>query len=127
MAALYAWSNIQGGGKVDEINTPFGKRNVVLKRHVIEAGEKITPELRKKLNMSDEEFEHLKEIGVIRNYPIPEGASASVSPARAFMSEIVDERGDIRVDRLMEMGMSHPPAINPPAEEGKELEVPQGV
>lgn len=122
MAKYYAWSDLYNGGKVEEVKTPTGGiKVVVVERYVTHVGESVT---KAKLGVSDEEWDHLVESGSIRDYPLPKDANDLKSPSLAFM-ESISTSGEIDVNKLLELGLKHPPALNPPAEEAAEL--PEGT
>lgn len=122
MAEMYAWSDLYGGGTVEEVKTPTGGiRRVVTQRNVTPRGEKVT---RKKLDVSEEEWEALIENGSVRPYPLPDEADDYLSPSTAVVRRVM-KNGEIDPDILLQMSLANPPAINPPAEEG--AEVPTGV
>ena len=115
MAKMYAWSEIRNGGEVDFVDTPSGgKRKVILKRNVVAHGAEVT---QKDVGVSKEEWEGFIESGVVRPYPVPEGADDTTSPSQAFLASLMDASGEIDTDKLMELGLSNPPVINPPADE----------
>jgi len=119
MATFYAWSEIRNGGEVEEVVLPNGAvRHVVTKRNVVQPGAKIT---KKSLNLSDEEWDHFVENGVIRSYPFPDGVDEYTSPTQAILRELA-VGGEIPVDRLLELALAHPPAANPSASEGATVE-----
>lgn len=123
----YAWSDLYNGGKTKIVKTSNGsERTVVAERYIIERGEKVT---KSKLDVSDEDWDRLVEGGSIRSYPVPDNASASVSPARAVMQRLVNDTGDIDPNILMELAMKHPPPLNLPADEveDKEADLPAGA
>ncbi len=121
MATYYAWSDIRYGGEVEVKKAPGGREiKVVTKRNVVQRGEKVTM---KQLGIEKEEWQHLIDTGSVRPYDIPEGASEFVSPTAAFVRNVLNDRGEVDVNKLMELGLSGPPAANPPAEEQAELPV----
>ncbi len=98
-AKMYAWSELHAGGERKNIKTPQGgTRNVVVNRVVFHVGDEVT---KSKLKCSEEEWEHLIASGSVRPYPIPAGTNGLMSPHRAVMAKIMDDRGDINTDLLM--------------------------
>lgn len=126
----YAWSDIWNGGEVQEVPVPSVKgltKTVVANRNVITAGSEIT---KSKSGLSDDDWDRMIASGVIRPYPLPDGADERTSPANAFLREVLDERGNVDVQRLMEMGFATPGVATNVVEEGEEartLESPAGV
>lgn len=119
----WAWSDLMGGGKTKTMKLADGReREIVEERNVTPRGSKVT---KAKLGVSDEEWDALIEGGSIRNYDLPEGADEFTSPTQAMLRSLVNNRGDIDLDKVMELGLANPPAINPPAEE--EAELPAGA
>jgi hypothetical protein len=117
----YAWSDLYNGGKTIEVDRPGGgSRTVMAERNIVARGEKVT---QKNLGVSDEEFQALVEGGSVRPYPLPAGSSDTVSPSRAMLDSLMDRTGELDVNRLLELGLSHPPAINPPSDEAEDVPV----
>lgn len=115
MATHYAWSEIRFGGEVDNKKAPGGRDvKVVTKRNVVEWGSKVT---QKDLGVDKDEWQHLIDTGSVRPYPPPKGANENTSPTTALMTELVDSRGEIDVNRLMEMGLTVPPPASMEDEE----------
>lgn len=107
MATYYAWSDLWNGGETKEVKKPGGvSHNVVSKRNIVKRGEKVT---QKNLGVNDEEWEHLVESGSIRAYPVPEGANERISPTRALILDLLDNRGELDMNRLLEMGLANRP------------------
>ena len=127
MPTYYAWSDLYNGGTAEKMTAANGaERTVIKERNVIERGAKVT---QKELGVSDEEFEYLVASGSVREYPLPEGADDTIAPHRAVLAELVDENGDIDVNKLLQMGATSvqaltqlPAPINPPASEGATVE-----
>lgn len=120
MATHYAWTDIRNGGEVDVRKAPGGREiKVVTKRNVIARGEKVT---KAGLKVSDEEWDALLEGGSVRPYPLPKGADENISPTTAILRELVDNRGEVDLNKLMELGLTVPP----PASD-EESEVPVGA
>lgn len=120
---FYAWSDLYNGGESEKRARANGlEMTVVLERNVISHGDPVT---QSDLGVSDEEWESLLAGGSIRNYPPPDGTSDYVSPSTAMMRTLVNDHGDLDVNKLMELGLAHPPVINPPAEEA--AEIPEGA
>ncbi len=107
-SGYYAWSDIYAGGD-SERREASGNRliRVVTKRNIIRRGDKVT---KAALNVSDEEFDALVESGSIRNYPVPDGADQYTSPSAAFLTSVLDEEGDVDVNKLLDLGLQNPPA-----------------
>lgn len=123
MAKWYAWSELRNGGETKEINLPQGgTRQVLVKRNSVAYGEEVTMA---KIGCSKEDWERWIEGGSVRNYPPPKGVGDYTSASEAFMADLLNDRGDVDVNKLMELGLSHPPAINPPASEAST--VPAGA
>lgn len=119
----YAWSDLYNGGESEKRSRANGQEmTVVLSRNVIERGQPVS---QADLGVSDEEWESLVEGGSVRDYPLPDGASEYVAPSTAIVRSLVNDRGDIDVNKLMQLGLAHPPAANPPAEE--QAEIPEGA
>lgn len=122
----YAWSDLYGGGEVEQREAPGGRLvKVVMSRNIINRGEKVT---QAQLKVEDDEWENLLAGGSVREYPIPDGADAYTSPHRAVMQALVGPDGEIDVNKVMELqnieALAVPPTpINPPAEDAKELPV----
>ncbi len=122
----YAWSDLYNGGEsVERKNANGTTVRIVESRNIIERGTEVG---QSDLDVSDEHWAHLIESGSVRPYPLPEGADENVTPHRAVLAAIVDDQGDIDVNKLMSLGASSagalvtlPNPINPPAEEGKTL------
>ena len=127
---FYVWSDLYNGGESKERKNANGSTvRIIESRNIIPRGEKIT---QSDLGVSDEEWDNLVSSGSIRPYPLPDGADEYTPPHRAVLEKIVNEEGDIDVDRLMNLGapsvaalVTLPNPINPPAEEGKTL--PEGA
>lgn len=120
----YAWSDLYYGGKTDVISLPNGgTRTVVVERDIVLRGEEVTA---KKIGVADDVWEHLVESGSIRPYPVPEGASDTISPTRAVL-DAYNKGGELDQDMLLELAMKQPLPMNPPAEEEAEVEVPKGA
>ena len=120
MATYYAWTDIRNGGEVDTRKAPGGREiKVVTKRNVVERGEKVT---KGSLKVSDEEWEGLLAGGSVRPYPLPEGSNENISPTTAILRGLVDNRGEIDLNKLMELGLTVPP----PGQD-EESEVPVGA
>jgi hypothetical protein len=124
MADTYAWSDIWAGGETEQ-RQASGNRliNVVMKRNITKHGSKVT---QKDLGVSKEEWEALLENGVIRDYPPPEGTDDYTSPTQAFMRAIVDETGEVDVNKVMELGLQNPGVVLPEVA-GKAAETPKGA
>lgn len=123
-AKMYAWSDLYGGGEIDEISLPKGgTKTVVVSRNIVPRGDAIT---RAKLGVSEEEWDHLVESGSIRPYPLPEGADDVKSPTRAVLEQF-SKGGDIDQDMLLSLALQQPLPINGPAEEGAEVDLPEGA
>lgn len=120
--AMYAWSDLYGGGDTKELKRPDGRVAVVVeKRNITPRGEKVT---QSGLKVDDATWDSLIAGGSVRPYPVPEEANEWVSPASAALSRI-SKGGDVDTNVLLELAMQHPPAMNPPAEEAAEL--PEGT
>lgn len=129
----YAWTDIYNGGDVEVRKSANGtERRVVSNRNIIERGSAVS---QSDLGVSDEEWQVLLDGGSVRTIPVPEESDEFTSPHRAIMATIVDENGDIDVNKLLALNASSvaalttlPPPTNPPAEEGKTLgETPEGA
>ena len=119
----YAWSDLYNGGETEKRSRANGREmTVVLSRNVIERGQAVS---QSDLGLSDDEWEALVESGSVRDYPLPESADEYTSPSTAIVRSLVDDRGDIDVNKLMQLGLAHPPAANPPA--GEQAEIPEGA
>jgi len=107
MATSYiAWSDLYLGGEVELRDRPGGGTyKVVLSRNRIPRGEKVT---KSKLGVSDEEWDALVESGSVRPYDLPAGANDYVSPTRAVIASITNDRGDIDPDVLLQLALQHP-------------------
>lgn len=122
----YAWSDIYHGGESKDMPTSGGAtRKVIVERNVTAHGEKVS---QAELGISDEEWQTMIDGGSVRPYPVPEDVDEFTSPHNAVMAKIVNEDGDVDVEKLMEVGVPSvaalstlPAATNPPAEEGKTL------
>jgi len=122
----YAWSDIYNGGETSERPGPGGQmRTIVSSRNIIPRGEKVT---KAGLKVDDDTWDALVDGGSVRQYPVPDDADEYVSPHNAVLAQLVDDDGEINVDKLIQMGQPSvaamstlPPPINPPAEEGKTL------
>ena len=122
----YAWSDLYNGGETSKRPGPGGvERTVVASRNIIARGEKVT---QSGLKLDDDAWQALIDSGSVRPYPVPDGADESVSPHNAVLAQLVNDEGEIDIDKLIEMGTPSvaalstlPPPINPPAEEGKTL------
>jgi hypothetical protein len=64
---MYAWSNLNLGGKSEELKSG---RKVITERNTVQAGAEVTLE---KLGVTEEEYNDWVAAGVIRPYPYPEG------------------------------------------------------
>lgn len=118
---FYAWSDLYHGGKTEKRERAGGQSmTVVLERNIVPRGEKVT---QAQLGCKKEEWQTLVDGGSVRPYPLPEGADTYISPTNAIMSGLVNEQGDVDTNRLLELGLAHPPVINPPAAE----DTPTGV
>lgn len=122
----YAWSDLYNGGEsVERKNANGSTVRIIESRNIIERGTKVS---QSDLKVSDDDWDHLIASGSVRAYPLPEGADGDVTPHRAVLAAIVDDQGDIDVNKLMSLGAASagalvtlPNPINPPAEEGKIL------
>jgi hypothetical protein len=123
---FYAWSDIYYGGKSEKMTTRTGaERTVITERNIVHHGDKVS---QSKLGVTDEQWQTMIDGGSVREYPVPEGVDEHTSPHRAVMSTLVNDDGDIDVDKLLALGAPSvaalttlPAPINPPAEEGKTL------
>lgn len=125
----FAWCNIMNGGDVIEVPVPSVKgltKTVITNRNIIETGSKIT---KAKSGLSDEDWDRMLANGAIRTYPLPEGTDDRTSPSTAFLRQVLDERGNVDVAKMMDMGFVTAPAgsVVAEGEEAKELEAPAGV
>jgi hypothetical protein len=129
MATYYAWTEIRYGGEVEQ-RPASGNRfiNVVTKRNIVARGDKVA---QKDLGVSDEEWQTLIDGGSVREYPLPEGSDDYTSPAAAVTAELVDEDGNIDVNKLVEMGLAQPQIVaeeeEAPKAAGTKAEVPKGA
>lgn len=121
--SMVAWSDLHAGGEVDFREAPGGRKvKVVMSRTIIPRGDKVS---RSDLDVTDEQWDALIANGSIRPYDLPEGTDEFTSPTQAFVENLLNDRGDIDMNQMMEMALAHPPAMNPPAEEAAEL--PEGA
>lgn len=124
MAKFYAWSDLYHGGKTEDVALPKGgTRTVVVERNITPRGEAIT---RAKLDVSEEQWDHLVESGSIRPYPVPEEASDVISPTRAVLDRY-NRGGELDQNMLMELALTQPLPLNPSADEEAELALPKGT
>lgn len=126
MAKLYAWSDLYYGGTTEDVPLPNikgGVKTVVVSRDIIRRGEQVT---KAKLSVSDDEWDHLVESGSIRPYPLPETASDVISPTRAVLDQY-NKGGELDQNMLLELALSQPLPLNPSADEGAELALPEGT
>lgn len=122
-SGYFAWSDLYNGGESEKRPRANGQEmTVVLERNIITHGSSVTQE---ELGVDDDEWGRLIESGVIRTYAPPEGTSEYVAPSTAMMRSLVNDTGDIDVNKLMELGLAHPPVINPPSE--AQAEIPEGA
>ena len=122
MATYYAWSDLYNGGKVQEVKRANGAMaKIVTDRNIIKRGEKVT---KAQLKVSDEEWDHLVESGSIRSYKLPDGTTDRVSPTRALILSLLDRRGEVDMNKLLEMGLANAPVVE---EEDEEATAPAGV
>lgn len=122
MPDFYVWSPIYNGGEVKSIDTALQgvTKNVVVSRNITPVGEKVT---KAKLKCTDEEWDRYLEGGTIRPYPMPEEADEVTSPTQAIISRLTQGSGEINQDMLLELALTQPLPLNPPADEGAELPV----
>ena len=121
----YAWTELRFGGEVEQ-RPASGNRfvNVVTKRNVIARGEKVT---QKDVGVTDEEWQSWIDGGSVREYPLPKGADEYTSPAAVIVADLVDDDGNIDINKLIESGLAQPEAapVEQPAAETKA--VPKGA
>lgn len=96
----FLWSNYQNSGETTTVRTPNGgERNVVLKRNVMRAGAEVTASSFD----SKEEFEELKEAGVVRNYPFPDIPAGSYDSPLVFLQKQINEAAQSEEEKLARM------------------------
>ena len=127
----YAWSELRNGGTSTERKNANGSTiRVIESRNIIQPGEVVT---QKGLGVDDAGWDALVAGGSVRNYPLPAGTEEGLSPHDAVMKNLVDENGNIDVNKFLsaqtELGAlaTLPAPTNPSAEEGKTLETPKGA
>lgn len=124
MATYYAWSDLHDGGKVKEVKRANGAMaKIVTERNIIKHGEKVT---KAKLGVTDEEWDHLVKSGSIRPYKVPDGTTERVSPSRALILSLLDRRGEMDMNKLLEMGLANAPVAEESDEEA-EATAPAGA
>jgi hypothetical protein len=118
----YAWSELRNGGEVSEIKLPANKgtRTIVKSRNIVAHGAEVT---QKGLGATDEEWKALIDGGSVRDYPVPDGADAYRSPARAFVDSVTNKEGDVDMDKLMAMGLKNPGVALPTVDDEEDAEV----
>lgn len=131
---FYAWSNLYNGGEATTRKASNGsERKIIASRNIIKHGDVVT---QKELGVSDDEWNALIEGGSVRPYPVPEGTDEHTSPHRAVMATLVDDNGDIDVNKLLQLGAPSvaalttlPNPINPAAdsEDIRTLNEPAGT
>lgn len=115
----YAWSDLHNGGEFEVHKSANGvERRIVTSRNIIERGSEVSES-----DFEEADWTALVEGGSVREYPLPEEVDEFTSPHRAVMASIVDDNGDIDMNKLMSMGVGSvaalttlPPPINPPAD-----------
>ena len=123
---MYAWTELRNGGEAGQIDVAGGRgqRFVIKSRNIVKQGEEVS---QADLGVDDAMWQEWIDSGSIRNYPLPEGTDAYTSPAQAFVSNISTGRGDLDVNKIMELGLSHPAALAPDDEAPAEEAAPEGV
>lgn len=117
----YAWSDLYNGGEsVTRRNANGSEVRLIQSRNIINRGEEVS---QGDLGVSDEEWAALIHTGSVRPYPVPDSADEYLSPHRAIIAEIVDDEGEIDVNKVMQLGqlsagglVQLPEPINPPAD-----------
>jgi len=121
----YAWSEIRNGGETEVQNDSQGHTfTVVTKRNVFPVGSEVTA---KSVGVTDEEWDEWVARGAVRNYPYPEEADDTTSPAQVIIRKFMAGEGELDVNAMLALGLIQPEAVNPPASEGKELAAPKGA
>jgi hypothetical protein len=99
----YLWSDYANGGESERLDNG---RKLIISRNIIPLGEKVDA---KKLGVSAEEFDALKDQAVVRNYPLPEEMTSGyvgspVEFVREQMAAAVEEateQGSAEQDMLL--------------------------
>ena len=121
MATYYTWSDLYIGGETEMKKTHAGRDfKVIAKRTVVPRGEKVS---KSKVGLSDEEWDECLANGSIRPYPLPKGADEYTSPANAMTAAIVNDKGEVDMNKVMELGLTVPPV----ASDEEESDVPVGA
>ena len=116
---FFAWSDIYLGGKVEQIDTLRGPKDVVTERNIVRTGDEVT---QAKLKVDKDQFDAMVEGGSIRPYPLPEGADEVTSPTEAVVRQFTEGRtGEINQDMLLELALKVP---LPETEEEAEAQAP---
>lgn len=116
---MYAWTEIRYGGEgsLQEMSTGRGQRYVITKRNIVKQGDEVS---QSDVDVDDETWQHWQDEGIVRSYPMPEGMDEYTSASQAFLSGISTGRGEVDIDKLMELGLSNPAIVvgeQEPAEE----------
>lgn len=123
---MYAWTQIRFGGEgsLQDLPTGRGQRYVITKRNVVQQGDEIS---QSDVDVDDETWESWVENGVVRPYPLPEGTDDYTSPSQAFLAGVSTGKGEVDIDKLMELGLTNPAPGGYAEDEGAEEEVTEPV
>lgn len=104
----YAWTELRNGGEAEKISVAGGRgeRFVVKSRNIINQGEEVSQS--DLGGIDDATWQQWIDSGAIRTYPLPEGVDEYTSPTQAFLKNVTTGSGEVDVDKLMELGLSHP-------------------
>lgn len=122
---MFAWTPIRLGGEGELIPTAGGRgqRYIVKSRKIIALGDEVS---KSDADVDDEVWQHWIDEGIVRPYPLPEGTDEYTSPSQAFLASVSTGKGEVDVDKLMEMGLSNP-AAGALGKEEEEAELPAGA
>jgi len=122
----YAWTELRNGGEAGQIDVAGGRgqRFVIKSRNIVKQGEEVS---QTDLGVDDATWQSWIDGGSVRDYPLPEGTDEYTSPSQAFLKNLSTGQGELDLDKLMAMGLSHPAAVSGAEESEPATEAPEGV
>lgn len=130
---LYAWSNLHIGGESTE--TRLG-RKIVSKNNIVTAGSEFDAS---EYDVTEEEVQEWKDLGVLRTYPHPEGYEGDVTLGMSPYTFVVEQaKAEIEAaeddaaaesveDRLLRASVVGTQTFGPTPEEVLLVGTPEGV
>lgn len=123
---MYAWTALHNGGEGERMAIAGGRseRYVVKSRNITPQGDEVS---QSDLDVDDDYWQHLQDIGSVRPYPMPKGVDDYTSPQQAFLADISTGTGEVDTDKLMEMGLSNPSEGGYASDDEAEATAPSGA